>query len=215
MKYSIVKSKILSSLVAVFGFSFLIFACTETPKNTTLPIIGERQGIAANGDTIYPTIPDFSFTNQNNETVNNKTFADKIYVADFFFTHCPTICPKVTAQMLRLHDQFKDSAQLILLSHSIDPKRDTIGRLKEYASKLGVDAPKWHFVTGNKEAVYGIADDYFSVAQENPTLPGGFDHSGRLILIDKKRHVRSFCDGTDEKDVDRFMEDCKTLLREK
>ena len=213
MKYAIMTTQKRHFFVAFLGFSFLIFACTDTPKDTALPIIGERQGIAANGDTIYPTIPDFSFTNQNNETVTNKTFEGKIYVADFFFTHCPTICPKVTAQMLRLHEQFKDSAQLILLSHSIDPKRDTIGRLKEYASKLGVDAPKWHFVTGNKEAVYGIADDYFSVAQENPTLPGGFDHSGRLILIDKKRHVRAFCDGTDEKDVDRFMEDVKTLLR--
>ncbi len=191
---------------------FMISCDNDAPK--TLPIIGERLGITNTGDTIYPTIPDFSFTNQNGEKVTNANFEGKIYVVDFFFTHCPTICPKVTAQMLRVHDHFKDSLNVLLLSHSIDPKHDTIGRLKEYAEKLGVAAPKWQFVTGEKDSIFGIADDYFSIAKENPEAPGGFDHSGRLILVDKKRHVRSFCDGTDAKDVDRFMEDVQALLRE-
>lgn len=193
--------------------SIALFSCgNDAPK--TLPIIGERLGLSNNGDTLYPTIPDFSFINQNGNTVSNADFEGKIYVVDFFFTHCPTICPKVTAQMLRVHDRFKDSTRVLLLSHTIDPKRDTIGRLKSYADKLGVSAPKWHFVTGEKDSIYGIADNYFSIAQEDPTAPGGFDHSGRLILVDKKRHVRSFCDGTDAKDVDRFMKDIETLLRE-
>ena len=87
-------------------------------------------------------------------------------------------------------------------------------RKKEYAGKLGVVAPKWQFVTGDKDSIFGIADDYFSIAKENPNSPGGFDHSGRLILVDKKRRVRSFCDGTDAKDVDRFMEDVQILLHE-
>lgn len=191
---------------------FMISCGNDAPK--TLPIIGERLGLTATGDTIYPTIPDFSFINQNGETVTNADFKGKIYVVDFFFTHCPTICPKVTAQMLRVHDRFKDSSGVLLLSHSIDPKHDTIGRLKEYAGKLGVVAPKWQFVTGEKDSIFGIADDYFSIAKENAEAPGGFDHSGRLILVDKKRHVRSFCDGTDAKDVDRFMGDVQTLLRE-
>lgn len=194
---------------------FVISCGSDVAKNKTLPIIGERLGIAPSGDTIYPTIPNFSFINQNGDTVTNADFEGKIYVADFFFTHCPTICPKVTAQMLRVHDRFKDSAMVLLLSHSIDPKNDTIGRLHEYAGKLGVVAPKWHFITGNKDSIYTIADDYFSIAKENPNSPGGFDHSGRLILVDKKRRVRSFCDGTDAKDVDRFMGDIQTLLLEK
>lgn len=194
---------------------FMISCGNNAPKNQKLPYIGERLGLTPTGDTIYPTIPNFRFINQNGDTVTNADFEGKIYVADFFFTHCPTICPKVTAQMLRVHDQFKDSSMVLLLSHSIDPKNDTVGRLREYAGKLGVVAPKWHFVTGAKDSIYGIADDYFSIAKESPDAPGGFDHSGRLILVDKNRRVRSFCDGTDAKDVDRFMENIQTLLREK
>ena len=210
------KLKIRQSLLALSLFiaplSILMISCgNETPKS--LPIIGERLGFTPSGDTIYPTIANFSFTNQDGETVTNANFEGKIYVVDFFFTHCPTICPKVTAQMLRVYDRFKDSTNILLLSHTIDPKHDTIGRLKEYAGKLGVVAPKWQFVTGDKDSIYGIADDYFSIAKENPNAPGGFDHSGRLILVDKKRRVRSFCDGTDAKDVDRFMKDVQTLLK--
>jgi protein SCO1 len=195
--------------------SIFIVSCETNDKvDERLPIIGERLGITPSGDTIYPTIPTFSFTNQNNQKVDNATFENKIYVVDFFFTHCPTICPKVTAQMLRVHDRFKDSSGVVLLSHSIDPKNDTIGRLKSYATKLGVDAPKWHFVTGEQDSIFAVADDYFSIAKISPNSPGGFDHSGRLILVDKKRHVRAFCDGTDAKDVDRFMNDIVKLLKE-
>jgi protein SCO1 len=183
-------------------------------NNGKLLIIGERLGIDAKGDTIYPTIASFKFINQDSIAITNADFENRIYVVDFFFTHCPTICPKVTAQMLRVHDRFKDSTALLLLSHSIDTKNDTVGRLNEYASKLGVKTPKWHFVTGDRDAIYGIADDYFSIAKESPDAPGGFDHSGRLILVDKKRRVRSFCDGTDAQDVNRFMKDIETLLAE-
>jgi protein SCO1 len=195
--------------------SIFFVSCDKNDINSKkLPIIGERLGLTASGDTIYPTIAAFHFVNQNGDKVSNADFENKIYVVDFFFTHCPTICPKVTAQMLRVHDRFKDSSAVLLLSHSIDPKNDTIGRLKEYAGKLGVVAPKWHFVTGEKDSIYSIADDYFSIAKESPNAPGGFDHSGRLILVDKQRRVRSFCDGTDAKDVDRFMKDIQTLLAE-
>jgi protein SCO1 len=196
--------------------AFSLTACF-TKEDTTkapLPIIGERLGIAENGDTIYPTIPHFAFVNQYRDTVSNANFADKIYVVDFFFTHCPTICPKVTAQMLRVYTHFKDSSMVGLLSHSIDPKRDSVGRLRDYAEKMGVSAPKWHFVTGETDSIYSIADDYFSIAKEDPKSPGGFDHSGRLILVDKKGRVRSFCDGTDAEDVDRFIKDVEWLSKE-
>lgn len=101
-----------------------------------------------------------------------------------------------------------------MLSHSIDVKNDTVAALKHHAQKLGIETKKWHLIHGNHDAIYGIADDYFSVAQEDPSSPGGFDHSGRLILVDQNRHVRSFCDGTDAEDVDRFMEDVSLLLAE-
>ena len=196
-------------------FLSIFFACGDkAPTNESLPIIGERLGITTNGDTIYPTIPNFAFVDQNNDTVRNADFEGKIYVADFFFTHCPTICPRVTAQMLRVYTEFKDSSAVRLIAHSIDPKRDSVGRLRDYADKLGVKAPKWRFVTGERDSIYSLADDYFSVVKEDAKSDGGFDHSGRLILVDKKRRVRSFCDGTDAEDVDRFMKDIKRLLRE-
>ena len=193
-----------------------VFSCNIDGDNTRkLPIIGERLGLTNRGDTVYPTVPTFSFINQNNEVVTNKDFDGKIYVVDFFFTHCPTICPKVTANMLRIYERFKDTAMVALISHSIDTKNDTVGRLKEYAGKLGVKAPKWHFITGNQDSIYQIADDYFLVLPTvDPSIPGGFNHDGRLVLVDKQKRVRSFCDGTDAKDVDRFMKDIEILLKE-
>lgn len=186
-------------------------ACTG-PGKRVLPILGERQLVQ--GDTVYPVIPNFAFVDQDSQTVTNATFAGKIYVADFFFIHCPTICPKVKANGLRIYKKYKDDDRIVLLSHSIDVKNDTVAALRHHAQKLGIATARWHLVTGEHDAIYGIADNYFSVATEDPDVPGGFDHSGRLILVDKNRHVRSFCDGTDAKDVDRFMADIDILLAE-
>ncbi len=201
--------------VRLLLFGSLLFAffaaCTGSDRRV-LPILGERQLVQ--GDTVYPTIPDFAFVDQDSQTVTNATFAGKIYVADFFFIHCPTICPKVKANGLRIFEKYKNDDRVAHLSHSIDVKNDTVAALKRHADKLGITTAHWRLVTGNHDAIYGIADDYFSVATEDPDVPGGFDHSGRLILIDKNRHVRSFCDGTDAKDVDRFMADIDILLAE-
>lgn len=200
------------------NFLFLLLmaglsACFNTPGTKKLPILGERD-ISPAGDTIYRQVPDFQFINQDSQLVNNATFADKLYVVDFFFIHCPTICPRVKANGLRLYEKFKNDDRVLMLSHSIDVKNDTVAALKSHAQKLGIDAKKWHLVTGDHDAIYGIADDYFSVAQEDPDAPGGFDHSGRLILVDKNRHVRAFCDGTNAEEVDRFMEEISILLAE-
>jgi len=190
-----------------------LIACAQSPEHRTLPILGERD-ISPAGDTVYPTVPDFSFVNQDSQAVTNATFAGKIYVVDFFFIHCPTICPKVKKNGLRLYEKYKNDDRVLLLSHSIDTKYDTVAALHRHAQKLGIDSKKWHLVTGIKDEIYGIADNYFSVATEDPDAPGGFDHSGRLILVDKNRHVRSFCDGTDADDVTRFMKDIDALLAE-
>ncbi len=192
----------------------MLTGCQPNLGPDKLPILGNREA-GPSGDTIYHTIPDFSFVNQDSKVVNNATFAGKAYVADFFFIACPTICPKTAKQMLRIHDEFKDNPNLLLMAHTVAPKYDTVAALYRYATNLGVTSEKWHFVTGEQEAIYGIADDYFSVAMEDPEAPGGFDHSGRLILVDKNRHIRSFCDGTDPADVDRFMKDIEKLLNEK
>ncbi len=193
----------------VLLISLLASAC-EPPQPGKLPILGERDVV--DGDTIYHSIPDFAFINQDSERVTNETFAGKVYVADFFFIHCPTICPKTAREMKKIHDHFMDDDRVMLLAHSIDPQRDTVPALKRYARNLNANTEKWHFVTGDKDAIYEIADDYFSIAMEDPDSPGGFDHSGRLILVDGQRHVRSFCNGTDPQDVDRFIKDIERLL---
>lgn len=199
-------------LLCVFVFSCAETTTMDASKKDKLPIIGNKEVV--NGDTVYHTIPDFSFINQDSMVINNETFKDKAYVVDFFFISCPTICPKTTKQMLRINEAFKQEENLKLVAHTVDPTRDTVAALKNYARNLGVTSDTWHFLTGEKYDLYEIADDYFSVALENPDAPGGFDHSGRFILVDKNRHVRSFCDGTDPKDVDRFMDDIKLLLNE-
>lgn len=201
------------SLLFLLGLLALETGCFSNGKSGKLPILGERDVTPA-GDTIYPQVPDFQFINQDGQPVTNATFAGKAYVVDFFFIHCPTICPKVKANGLRVYQKFKDDDRLLMLSHSIDTRNDTVAALKHHAEKLGIDSKKWHLVTGDHDAIYGIADNYFSVATEDPSAPGGFDHSGRLILVDKNRHVRAFCDGTDAEDVDRFMKDIELLLME-
>ena len=191
--------------------ALLLSACGPE-KARSLPILGERDVV--NGDTIYPSIPDFLFIDQDSQQVTNASFAGKAYVVDFFFIHCPTICPKVKANGLRIYEKYKNDNRLLMLSHSIDTRNDTVGALRHHAQKLGIESKKWHLVTGDHDAIYEIADNYFSIAIVNPDAPGGFDHYGRLILVDKNRHVRSFCDGTDAADVDRFMKDIDLLLNE-
>lgn len=197
----------------IFSFAIVLqISCgTETP-DFKLPILGNMDFV--NGDTIYHTIPDFSFIDQDSQIITNKTFEGQAYVVDFFFISCPSICPKTTKQMLRIHDRFKNTDGISLVAHSIDPKRDTVAALKKYAHNLDVSSQKWHFLTGDKDELLDIADDYFNSAFEDADAPGGFDHSGRFILVDKNRHIRSFCDGTDPGDVDRFMEDIQKLLDE-
>ena len=189
----------------------VLFSCSETEnannqnsdintpvklkiKNGKLPIIGQYEIDSESGDTIYNKIRDFSFTNQDGQEVNNATFTDKAYVVDFFFISCPTICPKVKKNMLRLHEKFESAEDLLLLSHTIDPKRDDVEALANYSKNLGVNSDKWHFVTGDKDEIYDISPDYFSIAVEDASAPGGYNHSGRLILVDKDRHVRSIKD---------------------
>lgn len=192
--------------------TWLVIACLYScaPSSKELPILGKKEDV--DGQTIHHTIPDFEFINQDSMLVTPATFSNQVYVADFFFTSCPTICPVMTQQMLRIHNHFKDNDQVALLSHSIDTKRDSVPTLKKYAEGIGVSSPKWHFVTGQKDAIYDIADAYFNIVIEDETLPGGYDHSGRFILVDENRHVRSYCLGTNKDEVSRFIEDIEQLV---
>ncbi len=182
-------------------------ACNDSP--TELPYLGNK--VIENGKEIYHTVGQFNHYNQDSVLMTNKDFAEYIYVADFFFTSCPSICPKVAKEMLRIHDALKDDPQVKVVSFTIDPIRDTPQRLKLYGDNLGIDHKKWIFLTGDKDATLDLAATYFVAALEDADAPGGFDHSGKIVLIDKQGHVRSFSEGTDPSTTPKLIEDIKKL----
>ena len=188
----------------------IFFACKQ--EEDKLPILGEKQ--IEDGDTTYHTIAPFSYVNQDSLTITHDTFANGIYVADFFFTSCPTICPKVKRQMLRLQEAFASEDRVKILSLSIDYRKDSIPILKRYAEKVGIESGKWHLVQLAKDELEHVATQYFSIAYEDSDVPGGFDHSGRLLLVDDKRRIRAYCDGKDPEAVDEFMAQIRILLNE-
>lgn len=190
----------------------LLSACSgEAPG---LPLLG--QPVVNGKDTIYPRIPAFSFTDQDNQQVTQATLKNKIYVADFIFLSCPTICPKMTLEMKKVYDHYAADERIVFVSHTIDPDRDTPKRLKSYAMHLGVSSGRWHFVTGNKDSIYRIAaKSYFMTAAPDQSAPGGFAHSGGLLLIDRDRHIRGVYDGTSAEETDRLIADIRRLTGEK
>lgn len=195
----------------LLSLTYFFVSCSDQGP---LPYIGFHETDPVTGDTIYHQIRDFTFIDQDSQLISNDYFDGKIYIADFFFTSCPTICPKVKAQMLRIYERYADDDRVLLLSHTIDVKRDTVGKLKKYAAGLGADSPKWRFVTGDKEEIYEITYDYVSTALEAPEVAGGFDHSGYILLVDKDRHLRAYADGTKEEKVTDFFDKIDRLLAE-
>jgi protein SCO1/2 len=192
--------------------SFLLLLSCQTKKHD-LPIFGER--IVTGADTVYHKIAPFKFVDQDSSIVTNETYKGKIYVADFFFTSCRTICPIMKTQMVRLYELTKDMDDVMLLSHTIDPEFDTVALLHDFAKRLGVEAKRWHFVTGAKDSIYKIAQtSYFATAMEDKTEPDGFIHSGAFLLIDKKGRIRGKYDGTKEEDVNKLIGDIKILRLE-
>ena len=116
--------------------------------------------------------------------------------------------------MLKVYEAFEDEDMVKMLSHTLDPEYDNVQILKEYADNIDVATDKWSFVTGDKDEIYDITESYFSVVIEDDEAPGGINHSGKLLLIDKDKHIRAFCEGTDSEDVDDFIKDIKKLIRE-
>jgi protein SCO1 len=198
--------------IVSFVITFLT-GCSLKQKEEKLPIFGER--IIENNDTLYHTIPNFKFVDQDSAIVTSETFNDKIYVADFFFTSCRTICPIMKTQMLRVYDSIQNDQNVLLLSHTIDPEYDTVALLHDFANRLSVNSTKWHFVTGAKDSIYRIAQTgYFATAMEDKNEPDGFIHSGAFLLIDKQKRIRGKYDGTKEEDVDRLLSDIARLEKE-
>lgn len=195
--------------------------CTSSTKQSaTLPIYGNREPITktVNGktvtDTVYQTIPAFQFVNQYGKTITNKTLDGNIYVADFFFTSCPSICPVMHRNMLNVYNAFKDGNNVKILSYSIDPKHDSVNVLKKYAENLGISGNTWWLLQGNKEETYKLANSYLVAVKENSNTPGGYIHSGYFVLIDKQKRIRGTYDGTNADDVNKLIGDIKTLQAE-
>lgn len=209
----------LSYLVLIFTAMIGISSCQNTAQ---LPIYGEREVAMskdANGntkiDTIYKTIPNFKFLNQDSVVFTQEAFKDKIYIADFFFTSCTSICPIMHRNMMTLYEAYKDNKAIMFLSHTIDFKYDTPSKLKAYAEKLGVDTKQWIFAYGNKEEVYNIAEkDYLVAVKEDNLAKDGYIHQGWLVLIDKHKRIRGAYDGTKAEEVAKLKTDIATLLKE-
>jgi protein SCO1/2 len=206
-------ARAISAVVMVLVFCSFLLSCTQK-KSEPLPILGERN--VEGNDTVYHTIADFRFLDQDSAVITGNTFKNKIYVADFFFTSCRTICPIMKTQMLRVYDSIENDPEVLLLSHTIDPEYDTVGRLHDFAERLGVKSDKWHFVTGPKDSIYNIAQtSYFATAMQDNAEPDGFIHSGAFLLIDKQKRIRGKYDGTKEDDVNRLLRDIEKLKQEK
>lgn len=204
-----------------FLYLIVLFFVSCSSSNKNLPIYGEREAVKkmVNGvevvDTLYQTIPKFSFLNQDSIVINSDSLKNKIYVADFFFTSCPSICPIMKKQMLRVYDKFKGNPEVKFLSHTIDPKHDSIPVLKKFSTKLGVNSQQWYFLFGDKETVYSLAKTaYMSTSYQDKAAPGGIVHSGYFLLVDKNKRIRGAYDGTDENQVSQLIEDMQILLNE-
>ena len=204
-------------LVILLAFS----QCTPNSEvSKELPILGNRhvEDKIIDGktvaDTVYHTIADFEFINQMGQKITNETVEGKVYVADFFFTSCPTICPIMKKEMLRVYDIFKENPDFMILSHSIDPGYDTQEVLFEYADRLGVeDAKTWNFLTGEPQKIFEIGQtSYLTTAMEDQNEPGGFLHSGAFLLIDQSGRIRGVYDGTKSDQVDRLIKDIPKIL---
>lgn len=205
----------MNKFLCVFAVCVSFYSCRS--KEVSLPILGQTI-IDENGKEIQHQIPDFSFVNQFGDSVNRADFDNKIYVADFFFTSCPTICPVMKSQMLRIYERFKDNSEVVLLSHTIDPYHDSVSVLHDYAEALGVAGTQWQFVTGDQDKIYEIAEKSYMVTAAEDSVDseetGGFIHSGAFILVDKDKHLRGVYDGTVEKEVNQLIRDIEFLMKE-
>lgn len=185
-----------------------------------LPIVGEIDVhyTTVNGkevaDTIYHKVPDFKYINQDSVWISSGDLKDKIWVTDFFFTHCPTICPPMTTNMKRLNIMTEDLKKHIqFLSFSIDPYRDNPTRLRAYIGEHGIKATNWYFFTGEEEATHNLAKEFFNGAEKDETIPGGFGHTPYFALVDTKGHVRGIYDGTNSDAIDSLANDIRILLK--
>ena len=165
----------------------------------------------------FHKLPEFSLINQNGEIFNEQSIEGKIVVADFFFTTCPGICPKMTNNMALVQDEFLNDDQVVLLSHSVTPAYDSIPILKEYGEMKGVNGKRWHLLTGNREVIYDLGRNSYFVEEDLGLSkdPNDFIHTENFVLIDKNRHIRGIYNGLNKTSINHLIADIRTLKEEK
>ncbi|MFS4455106.1 SCO family protein [Maribacter sp. 2304DJ31-5] len=206
--------------IVLLGLSVIIiylFYNALKPKKTLLVYYPAMVSTALVAEEIrhvrkYHTIADFSLTNQNGKTITQADYKDKIYIADFFFTTCPSICPVMTKNMAEIQEKIKNDDEVMLLSHSVTPIIDSVAQLKKYALEKGVLDEKWNLVTGDKKDIYELArKSYLAVKTDGDGGPFDMIHTENFILVDKERRIRGFYDGTKTEDMENLMVDLKIL----
>jgi protein SCO1 len=190
-----------------------LMACKQNTPVLLLPVYGEKTVI--NGDTLYHTIRDFKLTNQYGESVSKETVKNKIYVANFFFATCQSICPEMSTNLTDVQKAFEKDDSLLILSHSVNPMHDTVAVLFNYAGTYNALKNKWHLLTGDKKLIYDLAKTSYLVnALEDDGSPEGFLHSELFLLIDGKGRMRGMYDGTNKAEVTKLISDIKLLKKE-
>lgn len=205
-------------LTAKLFFLLLVFVmscCKQKGPELLLPVYGEKKAVAE-GDTIYHTISDFKLINQYGEPVTGNTVKGKIYVANFFFATCQSICPEMSTNLTEVQKAFADDDSLLILSHSVNPLHDTVEVLMNYATLYNAGKNKWHLLTGEKKVIYDLAKTSYLVnAIEDDGSPEGFLHSELFLLVDGKGRMRGMYDGTDKAQVQKLIGDIKILKKER
>ena len=191
-----------SAVILVFGI-FTVKEVAERINNDSLVDKDRMIGASTIDDLSYIVnngqkrkVPSFSFVNQDSVLITNKDYLGKVYVVDFFFTTCPTICPTMTRNLVELQETFKERDNFAVASFTINPRYDTPQVLKKYGERYGVSNPDWHLLTGEQEKIYELArEGFYILASEAEDAPGGFEHSGMFALVDKEGYIRSRMDG--------------------
>jgi protein SCO1 len=203
----------------IFSSLLISFSCkekTEKDNSFLLPIIGEKTISGNSSDTVYHRVADFSFTNQYGETVTQKEVENKIYVADFFFATCQSICPVMSTHMRLVQNAFAKDQDVLILSHTVNPAHDSVEVLRQYADRFNAVKGKWHLLTGDKKAIYEMAKNSYLVnALEDDGSAEGFLHSELFLLVDTKKRIRGMYDGTDSTQVIKLIKDIQLLKTEK
>lgn len=210
---------IFSLVILPLGF-FFYFVNKDVPKmrlKRYIPVpenVNQANSVKVN-DTTWHTVPPFEFMGHTGKKITDELYKGKIYVTDFFFTHCPGICPMMSKQMARVQKEFRNDENLLFLSHTVDPERDDVATLAKYAEVYEVDSSRWSLVTGDKKDLYHQArKGYFVTAKEGDGGEEDFVHTEKFVLVDKQGVIRGYYDGTDSVAVNKLMSDVLVLMME-